>query len=211
MCTNFWLVLYVLVENTVTSPDSFFHLLCNVSRVRIQCFEWMGQVSKLRLVMPQTINNVRNFCHLLYILLLTIVVGNNIVKYSFFRLSFLQLCGADYQISQYLESVFNIPETTLVWYSNLRRSTSTRLQERQTGTLTSDVVDWSIALSVWFLWFGQAVAVLTASYPVGHMPYGWLTELRTVYPAFDKVRRGCLHWLVSKAIESGQVPQPNDC
>uniref|UniRef100_A0A674B942 ANKH inorganic pyrophosphate transport regulator b n=1 Tax=Salmo trutta TaxID=8032 RepID=A0A674B942_SALTR len=32
----------------------------------------------------------------------------------------------------------------------------------------------------------EAVAVLTASYPVGHMPYGWLTELRTVYPAFDK-------------------------
>ena len=33
----------------------------------------------------------------------------------------------------------------------------------------------------------QAVAVLTATYPVGHMPYGWLTELRAVYPAFDKV------------------------
>ncbi|KAG9341617.1 hypothetical protein JZ751_019134 [Albula glossodonta] len=31
-----------------------------------------------------------------------------------------------------------------------------------------------------------AVAVLTATYPVGHMPYGWLTELRAVYPAFDK-------------------------
>lgn len=168
----------------------------------------MGQVSKWRLVMPQTINNVMNFCHLLYILLLTIVVGNNIVKYLFqisdqldksatswwrSRLSFLQSCSADYQISQYLESAFNILETTLVWYSNLRRCTSTQLQERQTGTLTSDMVDWSIALSVWFLWFGQAVAVLTASYPVGHMPYGWLTELRTVYPAFDKVRRGCLH------------------
>lgn len=38
-----------------------------------------------------------------------------------------------------------------------------------------------------FSW--QAVAVLTATYPVGHMPYGWLTELRAVYPAFDKVRR----------------------
>lgn len=35
----------------------------------------------------------------------------------------------------------------------------------------------------------QAVAVLTATYPVGHMPYGWLTELRAVYPAFDKVTR----------------------
>lgn len=34
----------------------------------------------------------------------------------------------------------------------------------------------------------QAVAVLTATYPVGHMPYGWLTELRAVYPAFDKVK-----------------------
>ncbi|XP_067342092.1 ANKH inorganic pyrophosphate transport regulator a isoform X2 [Channa argus] len=32
----------------------------------------------------------------------------------------------------------------------------------------------------------EAVAVLTATYPVGHMPYGWLTELRAVYPAFDK-------------------------
>lgn len=34
----------------------------------------------------------------------------------------------------------------------------------------------------------QAVAILTATYPVGHMPYGWLTEIRAVYPAFDKVR-----------------------
>ncbi|KTG04167.1 hypothetical protein cypCar_00010350 [Cyprinus carpio] len=33
----------------------------------------------------------------------------------------------------------------------------------------------------------EAVAVLTATYPVGHMPYGWLTELRAVYPAFDKM------------------------
>ncbi|XP_069770342.1 progressive ankylosis protein homolog B-like isoform X2 [Narcine bancroftii] len=33
----------------------------------------------------------------------------------------------------------------------------------------------------------KAVAVLTATYPVGHMPYGWLTELRAVYPAFDKL------------------------
>ncbi|XP_051969828.1 progressive ankylosis protein homolog B-like isoform X3 [Xyrauchen texanus] len=33
----------------------------------------------------------------------------------------------------------------------------------------------------------EAVAVLTATYPVGHMPYGWLTELRAVYPAFDKL------------------------
>ncbi|XP_056290470.1 ANKH inorganic pyrophosphate transport regulator a [Pseudoliparis swirei] len=32
----------------------------------------------------------------------------------------------------------------------------------------------------------EAVAVLTATYPVGHMPYGWLTELRAVYPAFEK-------------------------
>lgn len=32
----------------------------------------------------------------------------------------------------------------------------------------------------------EAVAVLTATYPVGHLPYGWLTELRAVYPAFDK-------------------------
>ncbi|XP_076868360.1 ANKH inorganic pyrophosphate transport regulator a isoform X2 [Brachyhypopomus gauderio] len=32
----------------------------------------------------------------------------------------------------------------------------------------------------------EAVAVLTATYPVGHMPYGWLTELRAIFPAFDK-------------------------
>lgn len=31
------------------------------------------------------------------------------------------------------------------------------------------------------------MAILTATYPVGHMPYGWLTEIRAVYPAFDKV------------------------
>ena len=30
------------------------------------------------------------------------------------------------------------------------------------------------------------MAILTATYPVGHMPYGWLTEIRAVYPAFDK-------------------------
>ncbi|XP_028824698.1 ANKH inorganic pyrophosphate transport regulator a isoform X2 [Denticeps clupeoides] len=32
----------------------------------------------------------------------------------------------------------------------------------------------------------EAVAILTATYPVGHMPYGWLTELRAIYPAFDR-------------------------
>eukprot|EP00069_Balaena_mysticetus_P008090 bmy_05718T0 len=37
----------------------------------------------------------------------------------------------------------------------------------------------------------EAVAILTATYPVGHMPYGWLTEIRAVYPAFDKVRTPC--------------------
>ncbi|KAJ8789152.1 hypothetical protein J1605_022253 [Eschrichtius robustus] len=35
----------------------------------------------------------------------------------------------------------------------------------------------------------EAVAILTATYPVGHMPYGWLTEIRAVYPAFDKLNR----------------------
>ena len=35
------------------------------------------------------------------------------------------------------------------------------------------------------------MAILTATYPVGHMPYGWLTEIRAVYPAFDKVRTSC--------------------
>ncbi|TRY55820.1 hypothetical protein DNTS_022301 [Danionella cerebrum] len=32
----------------------------------------------------------------------------------------------------------------------------------------------------------DALAVLTATYPVGHMPYGWLTELRALYPAFNQ-------------------------
>ncbi|XP_029399791.1 progressive ankylosis protein homolog [Mus pahari] len=41
----------------------------------------------------------------------------------------------------------------------------------------------TLTLSIFSL---QAVAILTATYPVGHMPYGWLTEIRAVYPAFDK-------------------------
>ncbi|CAI8026765.1 Progressive ankylosis protein [Geodia barretti] len=32
----------------------------------------------------------------------------------------------------------------------------------------------------------QAVAVLTASYPLGHLPYGWLNSLKPVSPAFQK-------------------------
>ena len=32
--------------------------------------------------------------------------------------------------------------------------------------------------------FFQAVAVLTACYPVGRLPYGWLNQLRAVPPAF---------------------------
>lgn len=43
--------------------------------------------------------------------------------------------------------------------------------------------------------FSQAVAILTATYPVGHMPYGWLTEIRAVYPAFDKVES--IHTFIS--------------
>uniref|UniRef100_A0A3B3T9T7 ANKH inorganic pyrophosphate transport regulator n=1 Tax=Paramormyrops kingsleyae TaxID=1676925 RepID=A0A3B3T9T7_9TELE len=35
-----------------------------------------------------------------------------------------------------------------------------------------------------------AVAVLTATYPVGHMPYGWLTELKAICPVFDKNNPG---------------------
>lgn len=42
-------------------------------------------------------------------------------------------------------------------------------------------------LNFFYFSLSQAVAVLTATYPVGHMPYGWLTELRAVFPAFDKV------------------------
>ena len=43
----------------------------------------------------------------------------------------------------------------------------------------------------------QAVAVLTASYPLGHLPYGWLNSLKPVSPAFQKVTLYpcCLsHW-----------------
>ncbi|XP_072567369.1 progressive ankylosis protein homolog B isoform X1 [Paramormyrops kingsleyae] len=36
----------------------------------------------------------------------------------------------------------------------------------------------------------EAVAVLTATYPVGHMPYGWLTELKAICPVFDKNNPG---------------------
>ncbi|XP_032818852.1 mineralization regulator ANKH-like isoform X1 [Petromyzon marinus] len=32
----------------------------------------------------------------------------------------------------------------------------------------------------------EAVAIMTTTYPVGHMPYGWLRDLRTIYPAFCK-------------------------
>lgn len=57
----------------------------------------------------------------------------------------------------------------------------------------------------------QAVAVLTATYPVGHMPYGWLTELRAVYPAFDKVSHYATtficHWNVMK---TASAPLPDN-
>ena len=32
----------------------------------------------------------------------------------------------------------------------------------------------------------QAVAVLTATYPIGHLPYGWLNQIRSVSPAFQQ-------------------------
>uniref|UniRef100_UPI00358F4145 mineralization regulator ANKH isoform X2 n=1 Tax=Myxine glutinosa TaxID=7769 RepID=UPI00358F4145 len=32
----------------------------------------------------------------------------------------------------------------------------------------------------------KAVAILTVTYPVGHMPYGWMNELRALYPAFHQ-------------------------
>ena len=34
------------------------------------------------------------------------------------------------------------------------------------------------------------VAVLTATYPLGHIVYGWLNQVRPVSPAFQKVWRG---------------------
>ena len=33
----------------------------------------------------------------------------------------------------------------------------------------------------------QAIAVLTATYPLGHLGYGWLNQLRPLLPAFLKV------------------------
>lgn len=36
----------------------------------------------------------------------------------------------------------------------------------------------------------KAVAVLTASYPLGHLPYGWLNQVRPVSPAFQKKNPG---------------------
>ena len=43
-----------------------------------------------------------------------------------------------------------------------------------------------------------AVAVLTATYPLGRMAYGWLNQLRTVSPTFQKVicPRSVFHRLV---------------
>lgn len=35
----------------------------------------------------------------------------------------------------------------------------------------------------------KAVAVLSVSYPIGHLPYGWLNTLRSVEPAFKKVAK----------------------
>ena len=39
----------------------------------------------------------------------------------------------------------------------------------------------------------QAVAVLTASYPLGHLPYGWLNTLKPVTPAFQQVQNCKMH------------------
>ena len=33
----------------------------------------------------------------------------------------------------------------------------------------------------------KALAVLTATYPLGHIVYGWLNELRPIIPAFGQV------------------------
>ncbi|XP_065915290.1 progressive ankylosis protein homolog B-like isoform X2 [Dysidea avara] len=32
----------------------------------------------------------------------------------------------------------------------------------------------------------EAIAVLTTTYPIGHLPYGWLNQLRTISPAFQQ-------------------------
>ena len=43
----------------------------------------------------------------------------------------------------------------------------------------------------------QALAVLTATYPIGHLPYGWLNQIRSVSPAFQKkVLLGIQTWLL---------------
>ncbi|XP_023388710.1 progressive ankylosis protein homolog [Pteropus vampyrus] len=62
----------------------------------------------------------------------------------------------------------------------------------------------------------EAVAILTATYPVGHMPYGWLTEIRAVYPAFDKNTPSNAHirdenlWLATNTDYSGSWRQLYD-
>lgn len=33
----------------------------------------------------------------------------------------------------------------------------------------------------------EAIAVLTATYPLGHIAYGWINQVRPVSPAFQKV------------------------
>ena len=37
----------------------------------------------------------------------------------------------------------------------------------------------------------KAVAILTATYPLGHVAYGWINQVRPVPPTFQKVRTLC--------------------
>lgn len=38
------------------------------------------------------------------------------------------------------------------------------------------------------VFLSKSIAVLTTTYPLGHLPYGWLNQLRTISPAFGQVR-----------------------
>ena len=45
-----------------------------------------------------------------------------------------------------------------------------------------------VTLYVVMILLKKSIAVLTTTYPLGHLPYGWLNQLRTISPAFRQVR-----------------------
>ena len=45
-----------------------------------------------------------------------------------------------------------------------------------------------------------AVAVLTTTYPLGHIAYGWINQIRPVPPAFQKVCKVKTHPQAQKMV-----------